>query len=270
MTSRLKTPRTKPREPEPLIGFVLTGAASALLTCLFMLVAALVYRLADTGSAADWIISVANTVMAATAIAAFLVARSWLPQMTTQEGYKLAIELVNDHYLWLGQQNSLLESADRVLMLIRHRQDGKPMPGPAVSEAEVLESLLQTLQEHKTRRDTMQQIRFRLGTYGLHEAYPVRDRFQGLNDAYQETCGAADALGKIVAEMNELLKLVPHYKPGSGMMHLEPIDEKLLGWRNVAEKIDIRMREQHAHMLQIHHDLFGSNPAIGNLFKVRK
>ncbi|EKS6156611.1 hypothetical protein QCB07_004837 [Salmonella enterica] len=71
-------------------GYLITDTASAVAAYLFVLAVVLFCQLTDTGSAADWIASVANTVMAITAIFAFIVARNWLPQLTTQEGYKLA------------------------------------------------------------------------------------------------------------------------------------------------------------------------------------
>lgn len=44
--------------------YLITGVASAGVACLFVLAVALLCRVAETGSAADWVASVANVVMA--------------------------------------------------------------------------------------------------------------------------------------------------------------------------------------------------------------
>lgn len=240
------------------------------MACLSVLVFILFYQVKNTGSAADWIASVANASMAVTAVLAFKVARSWLPQLTTQEGYKLAIELVNDHYIWLGPQNNLLREAGRSMAYIRHLQDGKTMEGSTVSYEDMLASLNTVLMEHKNRRDTMEKIRFRLGTYGLCEAPTVHARFEVLDGAYLKACDAAATLREILTEMKNILTLVPTYKPGSGMMFNEPVDEKMMLNRNHAEQTYEKLSENYSLMLNTHSELFSAHPSIGKLFEVRK
>ncbi len=71
-------------------------------------------------------------------------------------------------------------------------------------------------------------------------------------------------------DMNSILGLVPHYKPNSGMMNLEPVDKKLLDCRNLAEQVNKMLETSHAQMQKAHDELFCSYPAIGNLFVVRR
>jgi len=253
-----------------MCGSLIAGAASGALTCLFVLAVVLAYQVAVSGSAADWIASLANAVMAVAAVLAFIVARSWLPQLTTQEGYKLTIQLVNDHYIWLGLQNSLLREVGLPMAYIRHLQDGKAMAGSDLSYENIMAALNATLLEHKIRRDTMAKIRFQLGTYGLHEAHPVRERFQALDRAYQNACDKAATLRNILTEMREILIHVPHYKPGSGMLYAAPLDEKLMCNRNDAEQTYITLSENYSQMLVIHNELFSAQPPIGKLFQVRR
>jgi len=267
----------QPRQPAPwrlrlqrLIDVALTAAISAALTCLFLLVAALVFSLKESGSAADWLATLFNGVVAFAAVAAFFVARSWLPQLTTQEGYKLAIELVNDHYIWLGLQNNLLRNVGLPLAYIRHLQDGKTMSDSAVSYEGVMESLEQTILDHKVRLDTIDMIRFRLATYGLYEADPVRASFQALDSAYRDACDAAGQLRLILLGMNKTLNRVPGYKPDSGMMSWEPIDEILLKHRNDAQQTYEALSHHYSRMQKAHGELFNSKPTIGKLFRVRK
>ncbi|BBV79284.1 TPA: hypothetical protein R8G53_005590 [Citrobacter braakii] len=110
-----------------LTRYLIAGVAGGGTACLSVLVFILFYQVKNTGSAADWIASLANASMAVTAVLAFKVARSWLPQLTTQEGYKLAIELVNDHYIWLGMQNSVLTDVTLPIRYIQHQVDRESM-----------------------------------------------------------------------------------------------------------------------------------------------
>jgi len=251
-------------------GYLIAGATGGGVACLSVLIFILFYQVKNTGSAAEWIASVANASMAVTAVLVFKVARSWLPQLTTQEGYKLAIELVNDHYIWLGPQNNLLRKAGWSMAYICHLQDGKTMEGSTVSYEDVIASLNTVLIEHKNRRDTMEKIRFRLGTYGLCEAPTIRARFEVLDGAYFKACDAASTLREILTEMKNILTLVPTYKPGSGMMFNEPVDEKLMLNRNHAEQIYEKLSENYSLMLNTYSELFSAHPSIGKLFEVRK
>lgn len=251
-------------------GYLITGATSASVTCLFVLAVIMFSRVTETGSAADWVASVANTVMAITAVFAFIVARNWLPQLTTQEGYKLAIQLVNDHYIWLSPQNSLLREAGLPMAYIRHLQDGKTMEGSTVSYEDIMGSLDKALLEHKNRRDMMEKIRFRLGTYGLSEAPSVRARFEALDSAYLKACDASATLRDILTEMKKILTLVPSYKPDSDMIYNESVDEKLMLCLNHAEQTYENLSKNYSLMIKTHSELFSAHPSIGKLFIVKK
>lgn len=80
----------------------ITATMGAMGTAMLILLIALVSELGLTGSAADWLATLSNSVVA---IMAFFAARRWLPQLTTQEGYKLAIRLVNKEILTLDENN---------------------------------------------------------------------------------------------------------------------------------------------------------------------
>lgn len=153
---------------------------------------------------------------------------------------------------------------------IRHLQDDETMEGSAVSYEDILASLNKLLMEHKNRRDTMEKIRFRLGTYGLCEAHTVRARFEVIDGAYLKACDAAATLRDILTEMKYILTLVPTYKPGSGMLFNEPVDEKLMLNRNHAEQTYEKLSENYSLMLNIHSELFSAHPSIGKPFQARK
>lgn len=59
-------------------------------------------KMIDKSSYTDWISAFCNVVMAGATVAAVLTARNYLAQFTAQEGYKLAIHLVNNDFPQLG------------------------------------------------------------------------------------------------------------------------------------------------------------------------
>ncbi|EOE7356146.1 TPA: hypothetical protein ACKFMW_004298 [Enterobacter hormaechei] len=258
------------RSLQVFAGYLITGAASAGVACLFVLSVVLFCQVAETGSAADWVASIANAVMAITAVLAFIVARSWLPQLTTQEGYKLAIELVNDHYIWLGMQNSVLTDVTLPVRYIQHQVDRESLTGsPEVSADELIKALEQAVLLHKTRRDKMAQIGLRLDTYGLRVTPAYADRFLALDRAYMHASDAAASILETLKKTYELSKIHPStdstlYVKGELTRELYvPLFNEALGRFRV-------VNEQFQQMIKIHDAIFSSRPSIGKLFKVKR
>ncbi|PWK94623.1 hypothetical protein C7431_110119 [Pantoea allii] len=249
-------------------GSLTAGAASAAVTCLFVLVTVLAYQVAVAGSAADWIASLANAVMAVTAVLAFIVARSWLPQLTTQEGYKLAIQLVNDHYMWLGMQNSVVPDVSMALRYIRHQVDGESMAGSEQTAESIIKKLDEAVLRHKVRRDKMEQIRFCLGTYGLRPAWNYAERFHELDRAYRHAADAAGAILGIAKETYERFNLYPPDSQDGGggaltrQFYITKVEEALASFKLLSE--------QFMQMVELHDAIFSSEPSIGQLFVVKK
>lgn len=249
---------------------LITGAASAGVACLFVLAVVLFYQVAETGSAADWVASVANAVMAITAVFAFIVARSWLPQLTTQEGYKLAIELVNEHYIWLGMQNSVMTDVTRPVLYIQHQFDRVSFTGsPEVSAGELIKALEQALLMHKTRRDRMAQIRLRLDTYGLRVTRAYADRFQALDRAYMNASDAAASILQTLKETNEFSKTYPS-NDSTLMVQGAMVRQIYLPLYRAAQEKSLVIQYEFTQMVKIHGDIFSCRPSIGKLFKVKK
>lgn len=244
-------------------GSLTAGAASGAVACLFVLAAVLAYQVAVAGSAADWIASLANAVMAVTAVLAFIVARSWLPQLTTQEGYKLAIQLVNDHYMWLGMQNSVVPDVSMALRYIRHQVDGESMAGSEQTAESIIKDLDEAVLRHKVRRDKMEQIRFCLGTYGLRPAEKYAERFLELDRAYRH---AADAAGTILQLAKKTYRINPSDSWGGGLITRQLYIAKV---EEAGESFKV-LSEQFMKMVELHDAIFSSEPSIGELFVVRK
>lgn len=249
-------------------GYLIAGIAGGGIACLSVLVFILFYQVKNTGSAADWIASIANLAMAITAVCAFIVARSWLPQLTTQEGYKLAITLINDHYIWLGMQNSVVKDVNLPLACIRHQYDQVSMADSSLTITELITSLKQAVLRHKVRRDTMAQIRFRLGTYGLRVSSAFAERFQALDRAYMLASDAAASILQILKDTQDLQNMYP--PRNSGLASDGYVRELYLPLVSQAEERFKMVSEQFQMMADTHEKIFASCPTIGQLFEVRK
>ncbi|MFP2268031.1 hypothetical protein [Citrobacter braakii] len=253
-----------------LTRYLIAGVAGGGTACLSVLVFILFYQVKNTGSAADWIASLANASMAVTAVLAFMVARSWLPQLTTQEGYKLAIELVNDHYIWLGMQNSVLTDVTLPVRYIQHQVDRESMTGLSeVSSGELINALEQAVLLHKTRRDKMVQIRLRLSTYGLRVTRAYADRFLALDTAYMHASDAAASILQTLKKTHELSKNFPSNDSAlyvKGELTRELYVPLL---REASERFMV-VNEQFQQMVKIHDAIFSCHPSIGKLFEVKR
>lgn len=268
MTSLEQLKTAIPKTLKTVRGSLTAGAASGAVACLFVLVTVLAYQVAVAGSAADWIASLANAVMAVTAVLAFIVARSWLPQLTTQEGYKLAIQLVNDHYMWLGMQNSVVPDVSMALRYIRHQVDGESMAGSEQTAESIIKDLEEAVLRHKVRRDKMEQIRFCLRTYGLRPAGKYAQRFHELDRAYRHAADAAGAILEIAKETYRRFNLYPpNNRDGAGGSLIGEFYTPLM--EEAGERFKV-LSEQFMQMVELHDAIFSSEPSIGELFVVKK
>jgi hypothetical protein len=249
----------------------LTAGISAALTCLVLLVVALLFGLKESGSAADWLAVVTNGVVAVGAVGAFVVARRWLPQLTTQEGYKEAIQLVNKHYIWLSYQNPLLKDAGWAMTRFNALQanftaycDG--------AYREAIDPLTVTVIAEKIRKDEVERIAFRLNTYGLQFSDRYKTRLERLERAFQNAVHAAATLD---SHLQTDLGIQRRYNS------IQPTDPQMAGKvsalqnERCALKTDVDQAyealETHWNqMASVHASIFNHKPAIGDLFVVRR
>ncbi|CAI2538592.1 Uncharacterised protein [Serratia liquefaciens] len=249
----------------------LTAVISAALTCLVLLVVALLFGLKESGSAADWLAVVTNGIVAVGAVGAFVVARRWLPQLTTQEGYKEAIQLVNKHYIWLGHQNSLLKDAGWAMTRFNALQADFTAYGyDAYREA--IAPLATSVNNEKKRKDEVERIAFRLNTYGLQFSGRYKTRLVQLEGAFQNAVYAAATLQSY---LQTDLNIQHRYN------NLHPTNLHMVGTisdlhdERAALKTDViqayEALETHCNqMATAHARIFNHAPAIGDLFVVRR
>lgn len=134
---------------------------------------------AKTSDVSNWIIAFANIAMAAAAIGAWRAARKFLSEFFAQEGYRLAIALINENVIHLGDENTVKTDAEAAI------KSCEELAGKALSESELtyLEFDLDILREqckyHKEWLNNIHSLSFRMETYGI---YPAIGKQAALNE----------------------------------------------------------------------------------------
>lgn len=160
-------------------------------------------KMIDKSSYTDWISAFCNVVMAGATVAAVLTARNYLAQFTAQEGYKLAIELVNDEMPKL----KFLEF-DIIKDKITHFEQLKEGLFKDNTTSDALMVMTGQIKFLQSRKDKLQQYYemlnvylYKVNTYGL---IPV-DSMSGLiNSLADNFTVMLQSLGECIAVMQEI------------------------------------------------------------------
>lgn len=251
-----------------MAGYLITGVTSAGVVCLFVLTVVLFCQVAETGSAADWVASVANIMMAITAALAFIVARNWLPQLTTQEGYKLAIRLVNEYVLPLDKTNPFRKNMHDTVaefLTLGHRErriNGEKTLTRLWSEYEHIESLVSTVKK----------LLKQMETYGVKPAPDRKPAFEAMVKALNTCAG-------LVKTQWLLLSVLYHGGPSS-----EKINDLVLAdtyglitrwdngesWEDLNSEMLQELDKAWTSVTENQQAFLGTDSQIGKLFKVKK
>lgn len=252
-------------------GHVITGAASAVVASLFVLAVVLFCQVADTGSAADWIASVANIAMAIITGLAFIVARSWLPQLMTQEGYKEAIRLVNEQYIQLGPGNAAGQSAESAMKAFREQNENNASAS-LEAYADALNHFRLCLQAGDAALQEIRETRFRLDTYGLTIHHVYAASIDNMVTAYEHALQSAWWLCEVLTKDASLRLQArnPHLSYNSlnwpaitlAVRKTDTAEGVEAQYQNVAEYMDA--------MVKSHQTVFSPHPPVGKLFCLRK
>lgn len=251
-----------------MAGYLITGAASAGVACLLVLSVVLFCQVAETGSAADWIASVANVAMAITAVLAFIVARSWLPQLTTQEGYKLAIRLVNEDVLALDETNRFRQNVHDVVAEFLSLSDRERL----TRGEKILAGLLVEYEHTESKVSAVRKLLKQMETYGLKPAPDRRLAFETMLKALNQCAGLVNA---------QWLLLTVQCRGGPSS---EKINDQVLAdtyglitrldqgesWEKLCSEIEQELDEAWMSVTDNQQAFLGTDSQIGKLFKVKK
>lgn len=245
----------------------ITGVAMSILLLLFD------QTVKDSGPA-EWLSALLNLVMAVAAVLAYRKASEWLPQLTTQEGYKLAISLVNEEFIWLGNKNPLLHEAASLCAAAREAFTERHRRGANKSLSQAITRLENVIEESKRRNDAIEMAMFRMQTYGLLVA---EERAVSMNAMLR---GHADSFSYAIAllapirsnhdnRMERMSTPVSHSHPEQNTW-LREIAENDTHTLKESDEAYKKLHTAWHQMVKGHEDMIGSDHRIGKLFIVRK
>ncbi|WP_426785269.1 hypothetical protein ACP3TB_17085 [Rahnella variigena] len=138
------------------------------------------------GIDSSFISAIMDTIMAVATISAVLVAKNYLKQFTAQEGYKIAIELINNHIRGIEQLDILSEAYDSLLNEIRKNEHVLPKRNHIESTDKAIRSFaVQIVRTNNFIKEHNEYI-FKLRTYGLsvsdEKLYDYSAMKDGLNE----------------------------------------------------------------------------------------
>ena len=185
-------------------------------------------KMIDKSSYTDWISAFCNIVMAGATVAAVLTARNYLAQFTAQEGYKIAIELVNDEIpkLKLLEFHNIKDKID-------HFEQLKESLFKEDTTSEALIVMTGQINYLQLRRGKLQHYYenlnvylYKINTYGL---IPVDSMICLVNSLAKNFAAMLQSLDECIAVMHEI------HKTASSL--------ESLGWIDMRDIEKIRNRD---------------------------
>lgn len=139
-------------------------------------------KMIDKSSYTDWISAFCNVVMAGATVAAVLTARNYLAQFTAQEGFKIAIALVNDKMLSLVKHVNVINDYsclhDKIFDF-----EGKVIEKAMITEITDLRVML--VRSYYPLKNLYQNIvedKRKLDTYGIDVHENKREHYNSMMD----------------------------------------------------------------------------------------
>lgn len=137
-------------------------------------------KMIDKSSYTDWISAFCNVVMAGATVGAVITARNYLAQFTAQEGYKIAIHLVNNDFPQL--RDNLKATLNGFEQIKKVLDESKVIGSINLDTAQQLTSLLCDPTEELTRlSDTIIRSISSIETYGLKMSKERHDNYLIIN-----------------------------------------------------------------------------------------
>lgn len=154
---------------------------------------------AKTSDVSNWIIAFANIAMAAAAVGAWRAARKFLSEFFAQEGYRLAIALINENVIHLGIDNEFTLRAQKAIVVCRqlHGEEHTDLNHERFRQA--LSQFVTLHGHHRTWLRDSRSLSFRMETYGIYAA-------EGKKAALAEMLLALDSMVLLGDKLISLLR----------------------------------------------------------------
>ncbi|EMM3430028.1 hypothetical protein RRS04_004838 [Klebsiella aerogenes] len=125
---------------------------------------------AKTSDVSNWIIAFANIAMAAAAVGAWRAARKFLSEFFAQEGYRLAIALINENVIHLGIDNEYTVRAQEAIVVCRQLHGEAHTDDKLTLFRQKLDQLIALHGHHSIWLRNSRSLSFRMETYGIYAA----------------------------------------------------------------------------------------------------
>lgn len=227
----------------------------------------------DKSSYTDWISAFCNLIMAGATVSAVITARNYLAQFTAQEGYKIAISVVNDDLLKITDYAFVLTSYNELYKII---DDNKKI-FPNRNDIAKLNPYITRLQGDRIRFNEyfnqLEQKIKKLHTYGLEIS---DEKFQCFVNILSSCKDILEEINDILKKASKLSKLIEsQYYENKRLNH--NYDNNPSG---TYFEMD-RFKDYIPHPLNIANDkwemllksydlFFSNNKSITDIFKVKK
>lgn len=155
-------------------------------------------KTAKTSDVSNWIIAFANIAMAAAAVGAWRAARKFLSEFFAQEGYRLAIALINENVIHLGIDNEFTMRTQEAIVVCRQLHGTSHSDSHHDRFRYALNQLTTLHNNHRTWLGNIRSLSFRMETYGIYAA-------EGKKAALSEMIIALDSM---VLQGENLLSLL--------------------------------------------------------------
>ncbi|PVZ84194.1 hypothetical protein C9426_24110 [Serratia sp. S1B] len=234
---------------------------------LYVAVLVILSVLFGTVNGYNYISALANIVIAASAVMAYLTARNYLPQLTTQEGYKIAIQMVNNELQSTTDIDDAVQAAKKLDVTLVNL-DGKRADGMSnkklCDELDIFNKLLGKAKEYEKKINAYIST---MKTYGLEPAPDRKVAFEAFRND----------INVINTTLIDIKMTLQNYKNS----HTNKIvtisnEQSYYPFKYVDEKQDYEKMKNALSILNTEHNLlrsnrlsfFGEKKQIGKLFVV--
>lgn len=154
---------------------------------------------AKTSDVSNWIIAFANIAMAAAAVKAWLAARKFLADFFAQEGYRLAIELINENVIHLGIDNEFTVHIGEAIVTCSKLNGQEHADCNLTRFKAELNKVVMQQNNHIKWLSNVRSLSFRMETYGIYVA-------EGKKTALTEMVLALDGMVQLGNKLLPLMK----------------------------------------------------------------
>lgn len=220
----------------------------------------------DKSSYTDWVSAFCNIIMAAATVGAVLTARNYVAQFTAQEGYKIAINLVNHQLPQVTNYDGFKKEIDKINDLYSNLNNGDSFSDSSITNSiSNIQGYIGTLRKYKA--DVNKSL-FDIGTYGLEFSRSKKYIFESMMESLDVIIDYSTGVIKNVEDFNKSVRSEFNIRPWqsleSGHLNISPNDVVLDGIKFKSKFI----LNNYDNVMDLYSKLHDGDRRITNLFVV--